>query len=347
MSELRTGYRVPGCGPARTSRRPSPGLPHAPPRAAPGRHPLPGRGEARGPRAPPRRQFRAPPEGAAGPGATRGRRPRPGRGVRRGGAAAGAAPGPPPPPRPPPRPQAPPSGPGRRSSPEVCGAAGAEAMWLLWLLLGSAGECGRGPSRGAARRRGGVLGAAGEGAGPHVRPRLPAAPGGPGRGPPASPPLLSPPSPPLRFPTSGRAEAAGACGRPGLPSGRARAGGGGRGGAVPGGGRGAAREGLGPRRAAPPRLGCWVGCAANSSFGKLLRPRGQRLSKSASCGRAVQRCCRRELVLPLGPCGHLPTKCGKPTRCCCLHRESLRADGTMTHRSGVRIVKHDALFSFY
>lgn len=231
MSELRTGYRVPGCGPARTSRRPSPGLPHAPPRAAPGRHPLPGRGEARGPRAPPRRQFRAPPEGAAGPGATRGRRPRPGRGVRRGGAAAGAAPGPPPPPRPPPWPQAPPSGPGRRSSPEVCGAAGAEAMWLLWLLLGSAGECGRGPSRGAARRRGGVLGAAGEGAGPHVRPRLPAAPGGPGRGPPASPPLLSPPSPPLRFPTSGRAEAAGACGRPGLPSGRARAGGGGE--AVP------------------------------------------------------------------------------------------------------------------
>lgn len=40
------------------------------------------------------------------------------------------------------RPQAP-SGEGRRSSSKVCGAASVGAMWLLWLLLGSAGECGR------------------------------------------------------------------------------------------------------------------------------------------------------------------------------------------------------------
>lgn len=272
---------------------------HAPPRAAPGRHPPPGRGEARGPRS-----LR----GASSAPRPRGRRGRArpaGGGLGRagasggGGAAAGAAPGPPPPPRPPPRPQAPPSGPGRRSSPEVCGAAGAEAMWLLWLLLGSAGECGRGPSRGAARRRGGVLGAAGEGAGPRVRPRLPAAPGEPGASGLSSPPL---PSPPLRFPTSGRAEAVGAArggaARPSRPPLGAGSGwgrpAGGRGGAFLGAGRGAVRERPGPRRAAPPRLGCWVGCAANSSFGKLLHPRGQRLSKSASCRRAVRSCCGRD-----------------------------------------------------
>lgn len=119
------------------------------------------------------------------------------------------------------------------------------------------------------------------------------------RGPPASPPLLSPP---LRFPTSGRAEAVGAArggaARPSRPPLGAGSGwgrpAGGRGGAFLGAGRGAVRERPGPRRAAPPRLGCWVGCAANSSFGKLLHPRGQWLSKSASCRRAVRSCCGRD-----------------------------------------------------
>lgn len=136
-------------------------------------------------------------------------------------------------------------------------------MWLLWLLLGSAGECGRGPSRGAARRRGGVLGVAGEGAGPRVRPRLPAAPGEPGASGLSSPPL---PSPPLRFPTSGRAEAVGAArGGAARPSrsGRARAGGGQRvGEAVPSSAPGVEPFGSGPGPAELPRLVWAAGWAA-------------------------------------------------------------------------------------
>lgn len=87
------------------------------------------------------------------------------------------------------------------------------AMWLLWLLLGSAGECGRGRCPGARGR----LRSAGEGAGASLTPRLPGRLlAGRGR---RRPPLPGP----LCLPSPGGPgrDVACAC-RPRRPSGRSR-----------------------------------------------------------------------------------------------------------------------------
>lgn len=264
--------RMPGVGASRgcrapersTSRGPSSGPP--PRSTARGPRPPPAARAGRGarPAIPPRRQFRSPPEGAARPGATRGRRPRPGRGVRRGRGGGGRRPGP--------SPASPPAAPaagssvgagpaeqprslrsGRRRGHVAAVAAAGLGGWVRARAV--PGRCPA--ARGRARRGGGGRGAS----------RPPPPPGGARWAGGLRPPLLSSPlpyaSPPPGGPRRWGPPAAGPRARPGLPSGRARAGGGQRvGEAVPSSAPGVEPFGSGPGPAELPRLVWAAGWAA-------------------------------------------------------------------------------------